>query len=107
MMDQASNTQEPDLYTRFQSKTSKEARQTLPSLIDQVVDTGQPVLIKKLKVGRAALIPARELWIHEIVIRLGMDRTSVNMPIEELMREVYKRIKNYLKEHSESGMEDD
>ena len=102
MADQTTATQEPDLYARFASKTSKEARQELPALIDQVVDTGRPVLIRKLKMGRAALIPARELWIHEIMSRLDMDRTSVNVPIDELMKEVYKRLKNYLKEHSES-----
>jgi PHD/YefM family antitoxin component YafN of YafNO toxin-antitoxin module len=107
MADQTTmTTSEPDLYARFESKTSKQARQQLPSLIDQVVDSGQPVLIKKLKVGRAALIPARELWIHEIVTRLEMDRTSVNLPIDDLMREVFKRLKIYLEERSESGIDE-
>jgi PHD/YefM family antitoxin component YafN of YafNO toxin-antitoxin module len=87
---------QPDLYTRFRSCTSKEARDNLPALVDQVVDTGNPVVIKKLNVGRAALIPARELWLHEIIERLNMDRSSINRPIEELMREVYERIELYL-----------
>ena len=104
MADTVTAPQEPDLYARFPSCTSKEARENLPALIDQVVDIGKPLLIKKLNVGRAALIPARELWIHEIVERLGMDRASVNTPIPELMKEVSRRIKNYLEAQAESDM---
>jgi PHD/YefM family antitoxin component YafN of YafNO toxin-antitoxin module len=96
MADKTAIDSQPDLYARFRSCTSKEARDNLPALVDQVVDTGDPVVIKKLNVGRAALIPARELWLHEIIERLNMDRSSIEKPIEELMHEVYERIELYL-----------
>jgi prevent-host-death family protein len=99
------STMEADRYARFPSKTSKEARANLPSLIDEVVDTGRPLVITKLKIGRAALIPARELWIHELVERLGMDRASAEKPIEELMDEVYEKLTNYRNARHESGMD--
>jgi hypothetical protein len=35
-----------------------------------------------------------------------MDRTSVNLPIDDLMREVFKRLKIYLEERSESGIDE-
>ena len=90
---------EPVIYSEFPSISSKEAREKLPDLIDTVVDTGTPVLIRKLKKGRAraAIIPARKLGIHAMLTRLGMDGSNVNMPVDDLMLEVYDRIKNYLK----------
>jgi prevent-host-death family protein len=97
MPDPAAIPPETDRYAQFPSTTSKEARANLPSLIDEVVDSGRPLVIKKLNRRRAALIPARELWIHELVERLGMERGSANKPLEELMQEVYERLKKYLK----------
>src|SRR4051812_46812078 len=94
-MTDVSTPQEPKRYANFPSSTSKEARENLPALVDEVVDTGKPVVIKKLNVGRAALIPARDLWFYEVIERLGMNRESVNWPIEKLMQEVYERSKHY------------
>jgi PHD/YefM family antitoxin component YafN of YafNO toxin-antitoxin module len=96
MADKSAIDGQPDLYARFRSCTSKQARDNLPALVDQVADTGNPVVIKKLNVGRAALIPARDLWLHEIIERLNMHRSSIEKPIEELMREVYERIELHL-----------
>src|SRR6266481_7836884 len=95
MTDVPATASQPDLYARFRSYTSKEARDNLPALVDDVVDSGTPVLIKKLNVGRAALVPARQLWLYEIIERLNMERNSINKPIEELMKEVYERIGHY------------
>lgn len=88
--------QDPKLYSKFRSYSSKDARENLPAFVDAVVDSGRPVVIKKLHLGRAALIPARDLWIYEVIEALQMDRESVNKPVDVLMQEVYQRSKRYV-----------
>ena len=76
MTDSPGMPQETDRFAQFPSYTSKEARENLPALVDEVVDSGTPVVIKKLNVGRAAIIPARELWKFEIIERLKLNRSA-------------------------------
>jgi antitoxin (DNA-binding transcriptional repressor) of toxin-antitoxin stability system len=98
---------EPGVYAEFPSITSKEAREKLPDLIDAVADSGTPVVIRKAKMGRAraALIPVRKIGIHAMLARLGMDGSNVNKPVDELMLEVYGKIKHYLKLEEQNGLE--
>jgi PHD/YefM family antitoxin component YafN of YafNO toxin-antitoxin module len=105
MTDPVATPYEPERYARFPSKTSKDARENLPQLVDDVVDRGEPVVIKKLNVGRAALIPARDLWMYELVELLDLDRRIVDKPAYELMRQVFERSKHYLETHPE-GVDD-
>lgn len=84
--------QEPALYAQFKALSSTEARANLPVLIDHVCDSGKPVIIRKLGTGRAALIPARDLTMHTLMIQtLGMtDPALAHTPIEEIIRVLHK-----------------
>jgi hypothetical protein len=96
MTDIPASSQPADLYARFPSCTSKQARQNLPSLLDDVLETGTPVVIKKLNVPRLAIVRARELWLHEIFVRLNMDKSSIDKPIDQLMEEMSEALRKYL-----------
>jgi PHD/YefM family antitoxin component YafN of YafNO toxin-antitoxin module len=89
--------EEPKIITSFPSCTSKEARDNLPAILDEVVDSGVPVVIKKLSKGRAAVIPARDLWLYAVMEELNMDRGSINKPIKELMKEIHRKCEQWLK----------
>jgi PHD/YefM family antitoxin component YafN of YafNO toxin-antitoxin module len=97
---------EPALYANFPSCTSKHARDNLPALVDEVAATGRPVIIKKLSLGRAALTDARELWMHEVIEILGMDRNAIDRPIDEVLKEMRDKIAAWLRDRaapSEAG----
>jgi len=92
-------------FPRFPSCTSKQAREHLPALVDQVVDSGEPVVIKKLNAGRAALFPARNLWMYEFFVELGMDKARHGKSLMDLMREAQDRLKDYLPEGGATGVD--
>jgi hypothetical protein len=100
MADNPATSQPAALYAKLPSYTSKQARQKLPSLLDEVLDTGTPVVIRKLNVPRLAIVRARELWLHEVLVRLNMDQSSIDKPIDQLMMEMSEAIQRYLQERT-------
>ena len=81
----------------------------MPSLVDEVVDSGRPVLITKLNKGRAAVIPARHLLLWAAATQLGIDMNLYSNDLVELMRVIHERSEKWLEaeavEHSHSKAE--